>query len=784
MLNFFRRYQRFFFIVTTVVIVISFSFFGTYDSMMSSPTQTDEVVMTAIDGTRVYRSDLNQMAFFLQTDSHDKASNRGVWGYNFLNDGVIREDFLKTGLAEQLISRHGDLLAGDFGSNLAREKRYVPYRHPQVRFIGAESVWTTFSPALMKQYDLLRASSDPLDANAVQARIRLFLAEKEFPGEALRQILAFQQQQYDWVQPDPNLDRINLNLFGYRSLEDWFGRHFLHLISQVIIDGSALAEQRGYSVSDEEALADLVRLARQSFEQNRQSPFLGVTNTSEYYFEQLRRMGMTEADVVRIWKRVLLFRRLFQDVDQSVFVDQFAYRRFNDFAQEGAEIELYELPPELQLAGFEDLQRFEVYLDLTAKRSGWDRQSPLSLPTEPYSIDELATRAPELVQREYILRIASVDRQELQSRVGIRDMWKWQTENWTSLKQEFPSLGAVLSETDPLEVLEQVDASTRRRVNEKARTAIVAAHPEWVEEALAEASPRQETVGVRLKGGALPFEGDIDRATLISLLEAAPLTSETEEPSTELGNFTADNQTFYRVTVVEKPTEPRILSFAEARRDGTIEGLTVAKLEEHYQKLRSGNVTRFRDDKGEWKPLREVRDEVASSYFAGILRYIEDAYDDLGTVVGEAEPITPDRLAPYRLIHKMQANQAQLKSDPEANVTESTGDNWYQDQWNLNKRFVTVRRDEPNGFAIAPVLAMESGSWSNVSAGQTGSLQFYRVTQKTGAKEESLRDQMDAGQNIIGNEAQRGLMNELLDEIADAEGLTVKYLVRTKEEES
>ena len=70
MLEFFRRYQRAFFIVITVVIVISFSFFGTFQTFSGSE-QDDSVAFTALDGSKVRRSEVSDMVTFLTTDSHD-----------------------------------------------------------------------------------------------------------------------------------------------------------------------------------------------------------------------------------------------------------------------------------------------------------------------------------------------------------------------------------------------------------------------------------------------------------------------------------------------------------------------------------------------------------------------------------------------------------------------------------------------------------------------------------------------------------------------------------------
>ena len=101
MLEFFRKYQSIIYIFVTVVIVISFSFFGTYSTIVSNPVR-DQVVFTAIDGTAVKRSDLDEMVIFISTDSQDKLLFGGAWGPNFLNDGVIRKDVLTTGMGEVL----------------------------------------------------------------------------------------------------------------------------------------------------------------------------------------------------------------------------------------------------------------------------------------------------------------------------------------------------------------------------------------------------------------------------------------------------------------------------------------------------------------------------------------------------------------------------------------------------------------------------------------------------------------------------------------------------------
>src|SRR5689334_16655601 len=100
MLEFFRRYQRGLFIVITVVIVISFSFFGTFQTF-NGKEQEDKVAFTALDGTKVRSSEVADMVAFLSSDSHDYL----MYGSgNPLNDGALASDILESGLAQVVAS--------------------------------------------------------------------------------------------------------------------------------------------------------------------------------------------------------------------------------------------------------------------------------------------------------------------------------------------------------------------------------------------------------------------------------------------------------------------------------------------------------------------------------------------------------------------------------------------------------------------------------------------------------------------------------------------------------
>ena len=220
MLDFFRKYQRYFFLVITVVIIISFSFFGA-DSTLGSNNWREQIAFKAVNGHEVSRMDLDEMAQFLATDNEDKMTFGGAWGPNFLNDGVIRKDFLETGLGEELALAYAQDLQPDIEKRLTKEKKYVLYTHPLAPYLSVSNAWNHFAPEMNANFDALRAAENGMDPRAFKSRVNLYLGEKKIPAPTLRYVLRYQEKQYNWLQPDDKLNQTDLSLFGYHTVEDW-----------------------------------------------------------------------------------------------------------------------------------------------------------------------------------------------------------------------------------------------------------------------------------------------------------------------------------------------------------------------------------------------------------------------------------------------------------------------------------------------------------------------------------------------------------------------------------
>ncbi len=783
MLEFFRKYQTYFFAMITVMIIISFSFFGSYNTLPANSIH-EQVAFTAVDGASISRGEVDEMALFIGTDNDDKRLFGGVWGPNFLNDGVVRKDFLETGLAQILASAYPDLIEKDLAARLEKERRYVLYSHPQAPFLNVEGVWMYFAPDMKTHFDALRRAELGTDQDAFAARVALFLDEKQLSSPLLKQVLRYQEKQYSWITPDPNLERLDLSLFGYHTADDWFGPRFMRLIAEFIINSGKIAEQKGYEVTKADALAELTRNSEVSFRENARTPHLGVANSSEYFNEQLRRLGMDQNKAVNLWRQVMLGRRMFQDVGNAVLVDPLMHQRFFGYAQETVEGDFYRLPSELRFGDYRTLQKFEAYLDAAAKRE----KDPLALPMQFYSLEQIKKNYPELIQKRYLVTISQVQKNSLQSKVSLKEMWNWQLEegNWPALKKEFPELGVKTGNTreERLAALDGLDDAAHMRVDAFARRNIVETHPEWLQQALQENEAKRMVLGVRLKGGR-PTLGLENRDELIALLDQAPLG---EQPSEQLKQFSGDGKIYYRIAVLEKGANEEILTFAEANREGVLDQLLDRRLEAFYSKIREEHPEEFRKD-GSWKAFADVKTEVADHYFEPLLKEIRSDYE--ASAKNENQKLTTGNLsAPARLyahLRRLQAKLEQKTADASEWVQEMQDKPneeillarpALQDQWKVEKSSRHIARsDNTEDLNKDAMFALAIGEWMPVQPTPNGDLAFFQLKSKNpNADAGMVYDKMQESHQLISDDAQRIFMRSVVHEIKEKNAISLQYL--------
>lgn len=783
MLELFRKYQRYIFGVITAAIILSFSFFGTYNTLGSNNWR-EEIAFTAVNGTEISRAEVEDMALFIATDSEDKALYGGAWGPNFLNDGVIRKDFLETGLAQEMIAFFHSDFAEELQKRFAKELTYTSYQHPQASFLTASAAWDYFAPEINRELAALPSYTDPTAKDALDTRVKLYLAERKFPPHFLKQLIRYQEKQYDWVVADPFLERANLALFGYQTTDDWFGPQFRKMISQFIINASLVAESKGYRVSSTEALTDLIQRAQESFLRYQNNPSIGVTNVGEYIKEQLHLLNIDQTRAVKLWRQILLFRRYFQDVGAVALVDPLSVAPFADPNQDYLEVDLYQLPEELRLNDSKGWLNFELYLAAVSPPSS---TTSLDLPVQFLPPAEVAKSYPELVQKRVLLNSAHVPYKQLLANIPVKEVWAWELNegNWPVLKEQFRILGnrtalpANPSREERLAALDALDAATRSRLDAFAKAEIIKGRPDWMLKLLSDAKIEKKELFLRTEGGAAPLPGlntKESRAAFMQLLAEASLNA-APSPESPLFAYTPDQQNYYRITVVERSEEPSLLTFGQANRDRTLMEIKNRVLERYYLAHRNENLLLYKQPDSKWQPFEAVQDLVLNQFLDAKTKQLNQlAKNDplLAASLGSSnEALTQERAASLRLYPHLKKMQTTLQQNPEqaSTLLRSEGENQETpsatNQWLLLK--TTAKLDSSHSAALSKnFFSLSPGEWSPVEIPFNGDLSFFKVIDKgtdTAKAAASSAQAARLAHQSLGMEAQRLLLLSLLEQI-------------------
>jgi GcvH upstream region-like protein len=616
MFAFFRRYQRAIYFVITAVIILSFSFFGTYSAFTSGRGE-DPVVLRTEDGTKITRSEYSEYVHFLSTDSH--GSETGF--YNALNDGVIPNDIIATGIGEVLAKRFATEIGPEWKLKCTREKAFQPYRHPQAPFVSAMQVWSYFAPDIktaFEQYTSL-TSDDPVEL--YRRKAALYMAERNFPPTLLRQVLAYQQQQFHWLEPDVALENRPLGLFGYGQITDWFGAPFVDKMCEFIIQTAAGARQEGMTVSSDEALASLLQNAEKALQR---IPNADGMTADDLFRRTLRELNIDQTRAVAIWSDVLLFRRSLIELSRNIVVNDQPLYDFLRKESEACDLDCYQLQPSLRCGSMRDVFKIQTWLNGVAPRPV-GQQDPLLPPQTFSSPDAVLQSFPEFVERRFILSVASATLDDLAKNIRVRSIWNWEVEdaNWELLVKEIPSLAAEKA-SDVAErhrLLDGLSEQLRARADTIAKEHIVEAHPEWLEKALASATPKVQAINIRLQGPLTALQGIDNRQALIDELLSAPL----GEPGATLKGYTQDKKHFYTIQVQDRNQQNSLVPLPDLLGDGTLDGVLDRILEEAYPRVRSERPADYRKESGDWKAFQEVKDKVAEAYFAPLIKDLDTA---------------------------------------------------------------------------------------------------------------------------------------------------------------
>ncbi len=543
MLHFFRKHQKIFFFFVFIVIVVTFVFYGAYQVILSptfSGRKSDETAFIDLNGKKVYSSHITHLVHFLNRESF--LPGRKFADYNFLNEGVISEEFLRRGIAQQILASFAGQIEPELDAKCEHEKAYRPYAHPFSPLLSAETIWSFCAPLISENLAALKENHD------FSSRVKLFLAQRDFPPSLLAQVIHYQEKNSSKLGYDSKLSPEQLALFGYKDLKEWFGEAFMQATAEVIIQTAAVARKEGYTLSRDEMYADILSKSDKAFQAMRGHIQLPIENGEELFKIYLRENGWDELSFLKIWEDITLFKRLIGEVSHGIVGDTLAWDAFYEYANEGVTLELVQMPPEWRFHTYEDLVNGETYFEIVGEK----RENIWELPSAYARIEEIEKRAPELIGRTYTLEVAEIKKEALQGKVTTKEMWQWQCgAGWEKIQKSFPLL--TLKEGIPFDILEGVTVSDRRLIDQYSREQIVDAHPEWIQEALKNTKSQEKEICVRARGGA-PFAGIRSSSDFMVALDSHD----------DLEAYTQDQKYYYTIKVKARSADKEILSFKKA----------------------------------------------------------------------------------------------------------------------------------------------------------------------------------------------------------------------------
>jgi len=727
MMKFLRKHQKKMLVVITVMIIASFCFFGT-SATLNTREVSDKKLAEALDGSPIMERELHAMVQFLSMGTNE----------------MLKNDFISTGLMSILAERYFDELKDEFQERLDKSKRFSAYVHPQAPFLSAAQVWNRFIPQLPRH--LAEVQQGDLSPKTFSSYCDLYLDQVAFPPEMLRRILIYQQQQFSWVSPDRGLsDSRQLALLGYHSFQEWFGPRFTEILGKFLFNAAAIAEQKGYKVTTDEARADLLQTCLNTLRSAPTKEETTFADASEFLRMQIQMAGVDEMQAVKIWKKVMLVHRLFNEVGQAIFVDPLSYQQFTAFADESATVEVYQLPDVLRLRDFRSLLKLQYYLEAVAHPS----KTKKDLPQQYLTVEEVEKKAPELVVSRYELEVAKTTKEEVGSRLTLKETWGYEVSDagWQRLAAEYPILARSNAST-PEErdrALDTLEQNLRLKVDRFARSCLIDQHPEWIEEALSKARSEKQKVGIRSRGRVAPFTEIEDTAALRAYLQnasigqAGPL-------------FTQDQQIYYRITVLSKPASKEVMTYQEALEGDWIGELLDEKLQNAYADVRKKDPAPYKLENDSWKPFSDVKDQIGAAVFADLLKQISD------------KPLPLDHYPGQRFAALMQNAKKNIESQGAASPFLKTTGQPLLDQWTLTSQTKEIKRSDATTLSKEDMFAGAEGHWSRVTTPRNGDLAFFRLIKK-GISEHAIADKVAEGQRLLGMDARRLLMHQVLQKM-------------------
>lgn len=657
MLGIFKKYQKFIFAITAIFVCSSILLFGLFPKNTS--VVKDPVLFKTNSGRKIKQSLFNGLKSVLLTNNGEDLLYGQTLGMQFFSENVFARNLVETHLLSLIAHKKASELSETWKQQLEREKQFKTYTHPEAPYLNAENVWAKHAPNIKDKLDQLRHETD--FEKAFKIRMELFLEEAQFSPFALWQFLSEQQSEYHWIARDENLMPQSLSLFGYRSLQDWFGESLINSVCEFILQINSEAKEKGYTVSLQTAEEDLMKQNQLHFEQLQYLGLKEFSDPESYFYAKVNRLGMTKMQLISLWREILTFQNYFTEVANAPLLDELTLKSFEDYALEQMEICRYVPPKELTFSSFKELCQLEVYLEALGKNI-----NDLSLNFTVKQIDEIASQSPGLVEEKIEVQYQEVNSHAAALAVKVQDVWSWKLnkDNWLLLMSQFPKLqlDENASEEECIKLFDQLDYFTSMQIDQFVRQTLLKKNQGWVSEAFENAAIKTESVNVRKNGFKMPFKG-LELSSkkgpfLTAFFELAY--AEKKEP---LEPISFDDLNYYRIVTVASKGEPKLVPYAQLIEDKIPEKMLQQRLSKAHKEGPHKEVS-----------FDLVKDQVFEEVFGGLKAAI--AQNNGQAYTRNTSLLTEQFYCLHRMDYPMKEALEYLKQNPSESNTYAFNSLW------------------------------------------------------------------------------------------------------------
>lgn len=598
-----EKLQRPLFLCFAGLMLISSLLMTLYVPLDFSKKRPKESVGKLIDGSSLDKGLLEGMVRFIGKDAKEELQNGRSEGH-FFNNGIIRKLFVEN---KQLIPLW-HLLSPSFQSELHGQietlRRHALSTLPRWEKYGVGRIMRHYFPHLDELTQEFLSLEKEVGDRHLEMLMYLYQESELFHPKFVRRLISLESR-----GQDSPIREEELWLFRAKGFEDWFGKKMLYFLAELILNGARHAEIEGISVSQDEARGHLIAIGLEhalEFEGRE----IGSDQVELLLQQQARLLGMEENEFVELFRQILLFRRWMDREALTDLVDPLFFQQMVSWAHQQIQVEKLSLAPLLSAQSIDELLQLQHYLEATTDLKGKRRE--LRFPKEWLSVEEVRQQNPDLVEREFCIRYGEVSIESVMEQIPLKELWSWQEEpsHFALLQHTFPVLDR--PQRDRKEALDSLSLRERREVDRFSLKQMILENPHFLEQSLS-AIERVETF-------YLPLAGRVD-----SLFKGCNVEELNQKLNSLSGKevFSFDQIHFYQVEILERGSKERIVPLAEAYQSGRLEESFHRYVENRYPHIRILYKEIFESAEGEWKPIDQVRNEVARCLFKDLFQAIE-----------------------------------------------------------------------------------------------------------------------------------------------------------------